>query len=172
MPFITIDPLTIQVGDPLRRELFTVIKDDLDFLNTEVNGLSLGAKKVEIFKYLLLNGSNFSTATGLDYYQSIDTFTITSAVIRIFELNSLGGSLQIDVKRSTTNMDSPSFTSIFTTKPSVNFTTAVAYESSTNQVFDAGQISIVPGDILRLDITGMPTGGVMPKVQLIIYGES
>lgn len=171
MPFTPIDSATIQVGDPLKAELFTTIKEDLDYLDSQINTVLLSAKKVEVFKYLLLNGSSFPTATGLDYYQAVEDFILTDAVIRIFEVGSLTGSVQIDVKRSTTNMDNASFTTVFTTKPSVNYSTAVDYQSSTNQVFDSAQTTINAGDILRLDITGTPSSGVLSKVQLLIYGE-
>jgi hypothetical protein len=172
MAYVTIDPASIEVGDALRKELFDTIKTDLDDLDTRVTALSTGAKKVELFKYVLLNGSAFSTATGLDYYQAIESFTVTNAEIRIFEKGALTGSIEIDVKKSTTNMDDPSFSSIFTTKPKIIYASAVDYETSTNQVFNGGQISISAGDILRLDITIAPTNGVLPKLQLIIYGEN
>lgn len=171
MPFVTIDPNSIQVGDPIKAELLNTIKDDLDYLNGEVNTLSISAKKVEVFKYWLLNGSSFPTATAIDYYEAIEDFILTDAVVRIFEKGSLTGSVEIDVKRSTTDMDSASFTSVFTTRPSVNYTTAVDYQRSTNQVFDSAQTSIQAGDILRLDITGVPTSGVLSRIQLIVYGE-
>lgn len=171
MPFVTIDPLTIEVGDPLKKELFDTIKDDLDDLDSRATSVEASAKKVELFKYVLLNGSGFTTATGLDYYQAIESFTITSAAIRIFEKGSLTGSIEVDVKKSTTNMDNASFTTIFTTKPKITYASASDYDTSTNQVFNNSLINIVADDILRLDIITAPTNGVLSKLQLIIYGE-
>lgn len=172
MAYTTIDPNSIEVGDALKKELFDLIKSNEDDLDSRITTLSVGAKKVELFKYMLLNGSTFSTATGLDYYQAIETFTITSAEIRIFEKGSLTGSIEIDVKKSTTDMDSASFTSIFTTKPKIILASAADYDTSTNQVFNSGQIAMVAGDILRLDITIAPTNGPLPKLQIIVYGEN
>lgn len=172
MAYTTIDPNSIEVGDALRKELFDLIKSNEDDLDARVTALSVGAKKVEVFKYLLLNGSSFSTATGLDYYQAIEAFTITNAEIRIFEKGSLTGSIEIDVKKSTTDMDTASFTTIFTTKPKIVLASASDYDTSTNQVFNSGQISMSAGDILRLDITIAPTNGPLPKLQIIVYGEN
>ena len=172
MAFTSIDSASIQVGDPIKADLMTLIKTDLDDLDTRVTALSVGAKKVELFKYVLLNGSVFSTATGLDYYQAIESFTITNAEIRIFEKGSLTGSIEIDVKKSTTDMDSGSFTSIFTTKPKLILASVSDYDTSTNQVFNSGQIAMTAGDILRLDITIAPTNGPLPKLQIIVYGEN
>lgn len=172
MAFTTIDPNSIEVGDALKKELFDLIKSNEDDLDSRVNALSVGAAKVEIFKYMLLNGSTFTTATGLDYYQAIEGFTITNAEIRIFEKGSLTGSIEIDVLKSVTNMDSPSFTTIFTTKPKIVLASAADYDTSTNQVFNGGQVTIAAGDILRLDITIAPTNGPLPKLQIIVYGEN
>lgn len=172
MAFTTINSSSIEVGDALKKELFDLIKSNEDDLDTRVTALSVGAKKVELFKYVLLNGSSFSTATGLDYYQAIESFTITNAEIRIFEKGSLTGSIEIDVKKSTTNMDNASFTTIFTTKPKLILASVSDYDTSTNQVFNSGQISMTAGDILRLDITIAPTNGPLPKLQIIVYGEN
>jgi len=171
MAFTTIDPNSIEVGDALRKELFDLIKDNFDDHESRLNSLALSAGKVEIFLFDLVNGSNFSTATGLAYYQAIETFTITNAAIRIYTKGSLTGAVEIDIKKSTTDMDNASFTTIFTTKPKVTYSGASDYDTSTNQVFNSGQININPGDILRLDITEAPTGGVLPKLKLIVYGE-
>jgi hypothetical protein len=171
MTYTTINSSSIEVGDPLKKELFDLIKDNFDDHEARLNALAISAGKVEIFLYDLVNGSNFSTETGLAYYQAIETFTITNAAIRIYTKGSLTGAVEIDIKKSTTNMDSASFTTIFTTKPKITYSGASDYDTSTNQVFNSGQISINPGDILRLDITEAPGGGVLPKLKLIVYGE-
>lgn len=172
MAFTTINSASIEVGDALKKDLFDLIKSNEDDHETRILSLESSAKKVEIFKYLLLNGSSFSTATGLDYYQAIESFTITDASIRIFEKGALTGSVEIDIKKSTTNMDSGSFTTIFTTKPKIVYSGASDYDSSANQVFDNTKIDIVAGDILRLDITIAPGNGVLPKLQIIAFGEN
>ncbi len=171
MAYTTIDPNSIQVGDPITSNLLTLVKNDLDDHESRLNALAISAGKVEVFLFDIVNGSNFSTATGLAYYQAIEAFTITNAAIRIYTKGSLSGAVEIDIKKSTTDMDNASFTTIFTTKPKITYSGASDYDTSTNQVFNSGQININPGDILRLDITEAPTGGVLPKLKLIVYGE-
>jgi hypothetical protein len=171
MAFTAIDSNSIEVGDALKSELFSLIKTNFDDHETRLNNLAISANKIEIFPFDLVNASAFSTATGLAYFQSISTFTIAEAAIRIYEKGSLAGSIEIDIKRSTTDMDDASFTTIFTTKPKIIYSGASDYDTSVNQVFNSGQINISPGDILRLDVTIAPTNGVIPKLKLIVYGE-
>jgi hypothetical protein len=171
MAFTPINSAAISVGSSLKKELFDLVKTDLDNHEERINSLESTAAKVDIFKFLLLNGSSFSTATGLSYYRAEDTFTITKAAIQIFEKNAGAGSIEIDIKVSTTDLNGTSFTSIFTTKPKLIYASIADYAESSNQVFDAARINIVPGNYLRLDITIVPTSGVLPKILITSYGE-
>lgn len=171
MAYTTINSSSIEVGDALKKELFDLIKSNEDDLDSRLNTVEATSKKVNIFKYLVLNAASFNTATGLDYYEADDTFTITDAFLRIFEKGSLTGAIEIDIKRSTTNLDNASFTSIFSTKPKITMASASDYEQSTNQVFNPAQINISPGNYLRLEITQMPTNGVIGKFLVSSYGE-
>ena len=171
MAFTTINPLAIQVGSAVKKDLWDVVKDDLDDLNTRVNAVEASAPKIKVIEFYCVNASSFQTATGIYYYKSVDNFTLTSAFIQIFEKGSLTGTFQADILKSTTNLDGPSFSTVFTTKPSINFATAVNYETSTNQVFDPTKVSISVGNYLRLDLTQLPTSGVMSKFLITVYGE-
>ena len=171
MTFVTIAPARYEVGDPVTADLVSDIVEDLNDLNTRTDSLETTNKKIDIFKFMLLNGSSFSTATGLAYYRAEDNFTITKGAIQIFEKGSLAGTLELDVKKSTTNLDGPSFTTIFTTKPAIVYASAADYDESTNQVINSSSAIITAGDYLRLDITSAPTGGVIPKILVTVYGE-
>jgi hypothetical protein len=171
MAFTPINSNEIEVGDPIRAELLNKIKTDLDDLDSRTSNLEISTPKITFIKFLLLNGSVFPTATGLYYYEADEAFIITEANIRIFEKGSLTGAVEIDIKRSTTNMDNASFTTIFTTKPKITYASASDYDKSTNQVFNNTQINIAVGDILRLDITQTPGNGVLPKLLITAYGE-
>jgi hypothetical protein len=174
MPFVTINPAAIEVGDPVTADLLTKIKNNEDDHETRIDSLEATNKKIEVFKYLILNGSSFSTATGLDHYRAEDSFTVTKVAIQIFEKNGVSsGSLEIDVKKSVTNLNGASFSTIMTTKPSINFATASDYDESTNQVINTLNASVTAGQYLRLDITSTPSGasGVAPKFLVTVYGE-
>lgn len=171
MAYVTINAAAIEVGDPVTADLLAKIKANEDDLNTRVDSLEATNKKIEVFKFMLLNGSSFSTATGLAYYRAEDNFTITKGAIQIFEKGSLAGTLEFDVKKSVTDLDGTSFTTIFTTKPSIVYASAADYDESTNQVINSSSAIITAGDYLRLDITSAPTGGVVPKALVTVYGE-
>jgi hypothetical protein len=174
MAFVTILPARYEVGDPVTADLIGDIVGDLNDHESRIDSVEASNKKIEIFKYLILNGSSFSTATGLDYYRAEDNITVTKVAIQIFEKNGVvSGTLEVDVKKSVTDLNSGSFTTIMTTKPSLNYATAVDYQESTNQVINVSSASINAGEYFRLDITSTPSGagGVAPKFLVTVYGE-
>jgi len=171
MAFTSISNSIIKVGSAIKAELLSIIKNNFDDIDDRINSLEVSASKIPVIKFYVLNGSSFSTATGLYYWESNDNFTITNAYIQIFEKGSLAGTFEVDIKKSSTNLDNPSFSSIFSTKPSINFSTASDYAKSTNQVFDGAKIQMAVGEYLRFDITQAPTSGVMSKFLITVYGE-
>lgn len=171
MAFSSISSLAIAVGSAIKAELWGKVKNNFDDHETRINSIEAVTGKIPVIKFYVLNGSSFPTATGLYYWESNDTFTITGAYVQIFEKGTLAGTFEVDIKKSSTDLDAPSFTSIFTTKPSITFASVANYAKSTNQVFDATKISMVPGNYLRFDITQTPTSGVMSKFLITVYGE-
>jgi hypothetical protein len=171
MAFSTILSSTIQVGKALKKELFDLIKSNFDDLDSRVNNLEAGAAQVVVFDFDFRNAGSFNSNTGIFYYEATRDFTLTDSFIRIYEKGSLTGALEIDILKSVTDLDGPSFSSVFTTKPKITWASASDYDASTNQVFNPSQITINKGDFLRLDITEMPSGGILSKFILITYGE-
>jgi len=171
MAFSSISSLAIAVGSAIKKELWDKVKNNMDDLDARLNNVEGSSSKIPIIKFFVLNGSEFSTGTGLYYWESNDKFTITSAYVQIFEKGSLTGTFEVDIKKSTTNLNSTSFTTIFTTKPSLNFSSISDYAKSTNQVFDPTKVAMVSGNLLRFDITQMPVGSVMSKFLITVYGE-
>lgn len=171
MAFQVINSNEIDVGDPIRKELWDKVKNSLDDLDERTNELESGASKISVFKFPVLNAASANTFTGLAYYIADENFTLTSASITIFEKGSLTGALEIDVEISTTNLAAASFSSVFTTRPKITWSTATDYATSTNQVFDNTKIAVSVGDILRFDITEMPSSGVLGKFIVNVFGE-
>jgi hypothetical protein len=161
----------ISIGSAIKKELWDFVQGNFNDHETRINSIESSTPKIPVIKFYVLNASSFSTATGLFYWESNDTFTITNAYVQIFEKGSLAGTFEVDIKKSTTNLDSPAFSTIFTTKPSVAFASVSDYAKSTNQVLDPTKISIVPGNYIRFDLTQMPTSGVMSKFLITVYGE-
>lgn len=171
MAFVTINPNTIEVGDPIKKELFDRIKANEDDHETRLSNLESTVAKIDFMKFMVANASSASSFTGMYYYEANGSFTITDAFIRIFTKGALTGNLEIDIKVSTTDMDNASFVSIFTTKPKIVFSSISDYGKSTNQAFDATKINIQSGDFLRLDVTELPTNGVISRFLIEAYGE-
>lgn len=171
MAFTSISSLAIAVGAAIKKELWDLVKNNMDDHETRLNLVETSAQKVDVFDLDFTNSNVFSTGTGMIYFRAKSSFTLTNAFATIFEVGSNTGFFEFDIKKSTTDLDDTSFASIFTTKPKITFATANDYDETTNQVFDAGEIDIVDGDYLRLDITQMPSTGVMSKFLITAYGE-
>lgn len=168
MAFTTIPSGSIDVGDAIKKELWDLVKDNFDDHESRIGSVEVQAAKILVFDSYIILGSIATTYTGMMYFRATQPFTLTGCVLKIFEIGSLTGTLQVDVKKNT-SFDNTGMVSVFTTKPSVNF--ASNYQEATNQVFDNTKISIATGDILRFDITSLPTGGVLGKFYFVLYGE-
>jgi len=167
MAFEALTTTEIQVGKSIKKELFRKIKASLDDLNSRLNTVSAGSNKIEVFNLDILNASVSSSMTGLIYHEALQNFRITQVQIQVFDTLPTSGVLSVDVKKNTTP-DNVGMTSILTTQPSINFTTATNYQKSTG-VLDSGLQQVLAGEIIRLDITNIPTN--LAKFRVIVYGE-
>lgn len=169
MAFVTIDPALLDVGDPLKKEIFDAIKSNEDDLDTRLTSQEQGAGKVEVYNFVLGNATSASTLTGIAYYTAPSAFTLIDAKVGIFEKGTLTGTLEMDIKKNTSR-DDVGMTTVFTTKPSIAFAGASDFDDSSNTVFDSGQTAVALGDVLRLDITALPSP-VIGKFYVLLIGE-
>jgi hypothetical protein len=134
-----------------------------DAVSVAVSG---GSSPMEVFNHTVkVNGSAYSTVTGLNYFTSPSAKTISHVKLRIWTKNAVvTGSMTIDIKKNTTP-DDVCMTSIFSSLPTINFATAVDFDSNGGTV-SGGSISI--GDVLRLDITSIPSGWV-GTISILVY---
>lgn len=169
MAFTTIDPNTIEIGDALRKDLFDLIKSNMDDLDSRITALGTGAGKVSLINTDIAIGSNDDGfLTGALHVEVIQNCSITEGAIQLFlKSPATSGSLTVDVKKNTTTNPS-GFNSVFTSAPTLDFTTATDYQRATGTVNPATQ-ALVVGDILRVDITGLPTG--LQKFRVVLVGE-
>jgi hypothetical protein len=166
MSFVTIPSSWITAGKSVKKELLDLIKSDLDDHETRIVALSAGSGPALLFNEDICNVSSSLTLTGVLYYKAIANAQITKAQIQIYTKDGISsGLLEFDLKKSSTL--GGTYTSIFTTKPSINYATASTYASN-DGVLNAGQ-SILQDDIIRLDITNVPTG-VITKFRVMVYG--
>lgn len=155
MAFNTIPSAWIDVSDPLKKELFDYVKDNFDDHETRIAATESGANKIIIYDGILCNATSSSSLTGIMFGRAAQDITITDAKLFIFDVSGISsGTLEIDVRKST----SPDFTSdssIFTTKPSFDFSTASNYTETSNANISAGSVS--SGDYMRIDVTSLPS---------------
>lgn len=176
MAFTTLPDSLIQVGKSITRTLFkTYIKDNLDDLNSRLSTVEGAAGKIIVFDEIVLNAATLDTGgtiTGLDVFRGSASFDLIDAKVFIFEKAGITtGTLEVDFQKSS----SPDFTSsvsVFTTKPSIDYSTASDYDESTNAVFDATNKSITEGDYLRFDVSSLPSDGYPAKFGIYLIGEA
>lgn len=169
MAFTSISSTLINVGKAVKREIFTLTKDNFDDHETRINNLEGGQSRINVFNSDVLIGSFAPTYTGVAYYKASSGFNLTSANIQIYEKNGVtSGTLEIDIKIGP-DPDDTNMSSIFSTKPSINYATATDYQISTNQIINSAFAEVSDGDWLRLDVTSLPVGVYVLYVQL--YGE-
>lgn len=169
MAFDTINSNQIEIGDPVTKELWDKVKGNFDDHETRISQLETVGQKVIVFDFPLLNTIQAGSLTGLTLWRSPFNFTLTEARIVVYDINGNSGTLELDVKK----LISPSlntFSSVFTTKPSVSFPTVANYTQSSNAVFDNALKDIITNDYLRLDITSLPSG-ILSKCHIYLIGE-
>lgn len=168
MAFVSLP--TRNVGDPVVIDDIIQTKLNFDDHETRISQLETNDSRIVVYNGVIYNASNFSTLTGILFRRMPQNFTLTSATITIFTVAGITGTLQVDVKKNT-SLNPAGMTSVFTTRPSVNYSIVSNYDVSTNAVFDPINKNITAGDYLRVDITSMPTAGVVPRFLLQVYGE-
>ena len=174
MAFTTIPNSLIEVGKSITRTLFkTYIKDSLDDLNSRLSTVEAAANKIIIYDEIVRNAATLSgggTITGLDFFRGTSNFDLIDCKIFIFETGSLTGNLTLDIQKSSTP-DFTSSVSVFTTKPTIDYSTASDYDESNNTVFDATNKSVTEGDYLRLDVSELPSSDAIGKFGVYLIGE-
>lgn len=162
MAFVTIPSGDLDVGDPVKKDIMDLIKSNEDDLNSRLNFVEGGFNKVIAFNGKVANAGLYvstSTFEGLDIFTAPQAFTLTSAIVTV-DVAGTSGTLEIDVQKSTD--DGATWTTVFTTKPSVAFGIGDNAASS-NATFSV--TSVAAGDLLRLDISGFQS----PQRAFFVY---
>lgn len=161
---------TKNVGDPVTYIDYNSINSNSADHEIRIGSLELINASVPVMNGAIHNATSFASLTGFKFWQAPFNFTLTSAVVGIFTKGSLTGFLEVDVKKSP-DRDPANFATVFTTKPKIDYSTAVNYEDSSNAAFDNTQKNITTGEWLRFDITQAPTSGTISSLTFVLYGE-
>ena len=159
MAFITIPSTWIQVGQSLKQQLFTYIKDNFDNHETRINSLEVGAAKVNLFNFEVggyLSQYSTSELIGVGTFKAYAACTISDAKIILTNSSSSptssssAGTLSIDLLKSTDN--GVTWSSIFSTKPSIGSGVSATGSISSTFSFVPTANILAFGDMIRLDI--------------------
>ena len=151
MSFTPITTQEISTGEPVTNTTMTKVKDNFDNLDSRLTTVEGGGNTTYPPIILRVNGNPALLAIPFtNFLKTTCNFNLTITGVRIL-IDSAGssGSTEVDIKFK---RGSNPYTSIFTTKPSVSYTSGNDAVSS-NAVLDPTYVNLQTGDILRLDIT-------------------
>lgn len=168
MAYISISNLLIQVGKPVIKTLWDLVKGDLDDHEARIAGVEQGATKIKIWNDLTRVRQNAASLTGLDTYRAVANMQLIEARVSIFEVAGATGILEFDIQKAPT-LDFSASVSVFTTKPSLDMGVANDFDQSVNAVFDVNEQNILKDERLKLDITSLPVG--MSSFEIFLLGE-
>lgn len=167
MAFTAITP--VNPGDPVSATDFNTAIGDLNDHESRISSVEVLGSRVSVFEFPVMNASSSNTMTGLVYFRAPTDFILIEAKLAAYEIGGRTGILEIDIKK-TASLDPTGAVSVFTTKPSINYSTASDYDESSNAVISPINGSILEGEYLRLDLTSMPSP-LVGKFYLAVYGE-
>lgn len=155
MAFNNLTNTEIEVGEPVKKELFSKIQESLADLDTRATALEGGSGAIDIFNSDVLIGNNPIT-TGVAFWEAPFDLTLTECAIQIFARGVVtSGTLTIDIKKNSTP-NPTGMTSVFTSAPTIDMASVGDYARATG-TFNPSNQSILQGEILRLDLTSLPT---------------
>lgn len=149
-----INEAEIQSGNPITNDLLTKVKDNFENVDERLTSLETGGGQVFPPMLLSVKGDYGSEGTltipATNLVKSTINFNlIITGVFLIIDQAGSAGTTEIDLKYKRA---AGSYTSIFTTKPSVIYSEGSDAISS-NAVVSPTHGILQAGDLLRLDIT-------------------
>jgi len=168
-------PTEIQPSKPVKSELFDkvrVINDDIESRLTSLENVS---SSQPIFSETVSLGNPTGTTPNIiikttPAFKNAVTLTSSNLVLMEKDIayisDAVANGLEIDVQKSNGSILDADFTSsIYTTKPFIDFITAASPSANDNDTgaFDVGEIDIAAGQRLRLVLTGMPANSQLVR---------
>lgn len=168
MAYIEIPESLTGIGKPFKKELADKIRNNFIDHEARLQGLTLGSAPIVVFNDVVVNASSASTFTGLAHFRASSAFSVSLVQIGIFTKGSIvSGTVSVDIKKAAT-LAGP-WVSILTSQPTINFATAVDYDTATG-ILDGSNQTVAQGDYLRLDVTALPSV-TLGKFTLLVYGN-
>jgi hypothetical protein len=161
MAFSSLPASLIAVGKATVKQIFQILKDNQDDLNTRLSSVEATGNKRVFFNGVVRGASSFTSGTNAAQIRIESAIDVTDVIVSIYDDTTAitSGVLEIDIIKATGPGDGPDFStsvSIFTTRPSIDFSTASDYDESSNQVLNITNASLLEGDYIQLNISGKP----------------
>lgn len=175
MAFNTIPSTLIEVGKALKKELFTIIKDNFDDHESRINSIELGANKVEVFNFEVTGFINNYTATELTQigtHRAASDFTLIECKLTLMnnaqgEISSSAGVLSIDLQKSSDN--GVTWATVLSGLPEIPDGTSATGSESSSVVFSTGEEEVSQDDLLRVNVTSKKD--TQGSFLITVYGE-
>jgi hypothetical protein len=169
LAYTSISSLAIQVGKAIKKNLFDLIKQDLDDHESRISAVETIGTVLDIIDETFYSATTAATLTGMYFYKAKQSLRITKVEIQIYETGSISsGSLTVDLKKSST-LDPVGFSSIMTTQATINFATASDYDLNAG-VINSTLNELSVNEYLRLDVTALPSTP-LSKFRALVIGE-
>ena len=157
MAFVTIDPNKIKIGDPITKDLWDLLKSNLDDLDSRITSLSSASIVVS-----LLNGDvSFVGYSALkpviSTHKILQDFSVNDFRVQLFsKLGITTGSLTLRLEKST-NTNDANFATILTSDLVFNFATDADYTERVGSI-NSLLNSVTTGNVLRIKVISIPAG--------------
>jgi len=163
MAFNALTSGEIATGKPVAGTTQTKIKDNFDDHESRLQAIEGGSATTFPPLTFRVNGPYSIEGATNSLTKTTTNFPITFTGGRLLiDVAGSGGTTEIDIKYK---RGAGAWTSIFSTRPSV--ASAAGNDSiSSNGVLDPSNVSLLAGDLIRVDTTSVQTGGVGFTVRL------
>lgn len=157
MAFTPIDPLTIQVGDPITSDTLNLVKTNFDDHESRLNSIEGTGGVVYIFNGDISFAGYSTSQSDVFYYKATSNFSINDFRVQLFSKDGISsGSLIIDLQKSI-NTNDINFNTVLSTTINFNFATDADYSEQTASI-NSSLSSITSGQVLRVKIISLPSG--------------
>ena len=157
MPFITIDPNKIKVGDPITSDILNQIKSNEDFLDSEITNIQTSLGSVTVINGDVSFVGYSALKPVISTHKVIQNFSVNNFRVQLFSKQGLvSGSLTLRLEKSV-NTNEANFVTILNTDLVFNFATDTDYMekvASINPLLN----SVTTGNVLRIKVISLPTG--------------
>lgn len=157
MAYVDLTITEVSTGEPTSTTMLNKVKGNFTNHESRITAVETGANTVYPPIIFRVNGPYYLTGATSGILKTTLNFniTITGARLLIDQAGS-ASTTEIDLKYK---RGAGSYTTVFTTPPSVSYTAGNDALSS-NAVLNLSEVDLEAGDILALDITSVQTGGV------------